>query len=241
MAPDTRTLLHVAYAGRGDALILEYTTLADGRRRFVLVDGGPLDTGPKGFKTKPYYKYLFHAIKDVWSKRSSGEIIDVDAMICSHPHEDHMEGLMHIMNNMDNEASLLMFDGPFVLPNVAASGVAELRQIFRKISFVPVAGGWAATTTPGIDINYPAPNTILVYERGKGIPDIIDTSTANLQSILMSTNPTLNADAGRGTLFLHVSTMCARLFPITHSSRPVCINITILCYSKKTQINDEDF
>jgi hypothetical protein len=45
MPPTSNTLLHVVYAGRGDAFILEYTTAADNKRYFVLVDSGPLGTG----------------------------------------------------------------------------------------------------------------------------------------------------------------------------------------------------
>ncbi|KFZ24936.1 hypothetical protein V502_00571, partial [Pseudogymnoascus sp. VKM F-4520 (FW-2644)] len=196
MATDTRTLLHVVYAGRGDALILEYTTVADRRRHFVLVDGGPMTTGPKDYKATPYYKYLFHAIKDVWSKRDPSDIIDVDAMICSHPHADHIEGLIHLLNSMDVEASLLMFNGPFVYPNVSASELRKLNKVFKKVPFVKVDGGWTATTAPGISVDYPRDN-VLVYERGKRLPGIIDRNPVNLESILMSTDPAATAGAGR--------------------------------------------
>ncbi|GIK07592.1 hypothetical protein Aspvir_003258 [Aspergillus viridinutans] len=197
MATDPRTLLHVVYAGRGDALILEYTTEPGGQRRFVLVDGGPRTAGPPTYTPKPYYKYLFHALKDVWSKRNSGEIIDVDAMFCSHPHEDHIDGLIQLLDSMNDEASLLMFNGPFVLPNVTTSKTEELDDVFKKVSFVRMDQGWTDTTVPGIGVDYPDRKELLVYERGKRLPGIIDKDRVNLSSILMSTDPDATRGAGR--------------------------------------------
>ena len=199
MAADQRTLLHVIYAGRGDAFILEYTTVPDGLRRFVLVDGGPSNTGPPAFESIPYYKYLFHAIKDVWSKRLSGEDITVDAMVCSHAHADHIDGLRYILNSMDDTSSLLTFTGPFVYPRVVSDETAEMVAVFKKLNFVAAAEGWTADTIPGIRVDYPRPEEIAVYRRATKVPGVIDNDVVNLSSILMWTDPAATAGGGQGT------------------------------------------
>jgi len=116
------------YAGRGDAFILEYTTTADDGRYFVLVDGGPLGTG-KTHQPAPYYKYLFETLKDVWKEGASSGDINVDAMVCSHPHADHIEGLTLLVTGMDAAASMLQFKGPFIVPNVSDPQLTRLKAV----------------------------------------------------------------------------------------------------------------
>ncbi|KAF5690084.1 hypothetical protein FCIRC_1039 [Fusarium circinatum] len=100
--------LHVIYAGRGDAMYIEWTDRTD-KKHIVLLDGGPLkyqaipkrseeSKGPRpGGNAAPYSKYLFAAGQRIWKTRFSDKDTDKfepNIIINSHPHDDHLAGLL---------------------------------------------------------------------------------------------------------------------------------------------------
>nr|RBQ91795.1 hypothetical protein FVER53263_12463 [Fusarium verticillioides] len=88
MAPP---ILHVIYAGRGDAMILECDDYKqNGGRNFILVDGGPRDYDAFGGRQAPYHRYLSSACQQIM-----GNGKNFAAIVFSHPDEDHYGGYLH--------------------------------------------------------------------------------------------------------------------------------------------------
>ncbi|KAF5548654.1 hypothetical protein FMEXI_4657 [Fusarium mexicanum] len=103
--------LHVIYAGRGDAMYIEWTDRTD-KKHIVLLDGGPLkyqaipkrseeSKGPRpGGNAAPYSKYLFAAGQRIWKTRFADKDTDKfepNIIINSHPHDDHLAGLLALL------------------------------------------------------------------------------------------------------------------------------------------------
>ncbi len=80
--------LHVVYAGRGDALIVE-----DGDDLYLL-DGGPQGYTARSRSGAPYFRYYTAAVGAVWQEMGrSVERIEPEAVIVSHGDEDHYGGI----------------------------------------------------------------------------------------------------------------------------------------------------
>jgi hypothetical protein len=86
--------LHVIYAGRGDAMILECDDPASPQNRiFILVDGGPKNYhSGKVAGTAPYHRHLWSACQ-----RLMGSDGGLSGIIISHPDEDHFGGFVHAL------------------------------------------------------------------------------------------------------------------------------------------------
>ncbi|KAI1011808.1 hypothetical protein LB503_004831 [Fusarium chuoi] len=83
-------VLHVIYAGRGDAMILECDDSSTlNKRNFILVDGGPRKYDYLG-NNAPYHRYLTSACRQIMGQNNS-----FAGIIFSHPHEDHYGGYLH--------------------------------------------------------------------------------------------------------------------------------------------------
>ncbi|KAH6891495.1 hypothetical protein B0T10DRAFT_595744 [Thelonectria olida] len=89
--------LHVIYAGRGDAFVLEYKI--DGNRVFVITDGGPSDAPYDAKKAAPYSKYFTASVADIWAKwpNQANTPLQPSAIINSHTDEDHYEGILKLI------------------------------------------------------------------------------------------------------------------------------------------------
>ncbi|KAL7939904.1 hypothetical protein V8C35DRAFT_18625 [Trichoderma chlorosporum] len=99
-------ILHVIYAGYGDALLLECDD-ALGARQFILVDGGPLMTSYTAWaRVAPYHRYLRSAMDDLLGHQNG-----VTKAIITHPDEDHFGGYMELLRpaNVGVPAGLELF------------------------------------------------------------------------------------------------------------------------------------
>lgn len=129
-------ILHVVHAGRGDAMYLEFETIQQGNRKrhLMAVDGGPRDSGNyhKG-GDKSQRQQINHAVHDNARFRqyykffaSAGKMIYYDdmetparhkfilsSMVCTHTHEDHVEGLLDMLQHAGRTVEL---DLGFILP-----------------------------------------------------------------------------------------------------------------------------
>ncbi|KAG9502084.1 hypothetical protein J7337_007800 [Fusarium musae] len=83
--------LHVIYAGRGDAMILEHSV--GNQRNFFLVDGGPRNY-EFGVNTEaPYHRYLASACREIM-----GDGKTFAGVVFSHPDEDHFGGYLQALD-----------------------------------------------------------------------------------------------------------------------------------------------
>ena len=106
----TAPILHVVYAGRGDAFYLEYTDTAN-TRKLVCLDGGPnTKASSKKRAPAPYWKFYISAGKKIW--RDSMNLPDLTtapfrphAYINKNPHRDHIEGLLGLLQNFEDAAA----------------------------------------------------------------------------------------------------------------------------------------
>ena len=100
--------------------------------------GRPANVCGLNYEPGPYYKYLFSAIGDVWASRASGtDVVTVDAMVCSHPHAGHIQGLTHLLKS---KSTKLAFNGPFLVPLDGSAEWVEADQILRQLGFRKVQG-----------------------------------------------------------------------------------------------------
>ncbi|CZR37628.1 uncharacterized protein FPRO_07181 [Fusarium proliferatum ET1] len=67
-------VLHVIYAGRGDAMVLECDdSSTPNKRNFILVDGGPRKYDYLG-DNAPYHRYLLSACRQIMGQKNSGSV-----------------------------------------------------------------------------------------------------------------------------------------------------------------------
>jgi glyoxylase-like metal-dependent hydrolase (beta-lactamase superfamily II) len=168
--------LHVVYAGRGDAMILEYTY--NSRRFLVLLDGGPYfrQASAAGRHDKaPYWQYYFSALKDVWSQmghaRSAIPPFSPDAIFISHPHEDHYGGIERLLTAVGAipfkaapaAGDTFFFNGPIIVPNCRGQKAFNyLDKRLTALGFVPQDSD---SGTINIGINLDWPSELVVYRK----------------------------------------------------------------------------
>ena len=182
--PDTNTLLHVVYAGRGDALIVEYTLTGTNERYFVLIDGGPLFREAFGGRIAPCYKYFQAAALQIWNSdpaRTANEL-SPSAIVCSHPHDDHIAGLLRLLDSLGTSVGKLNFKGPLLIPKFSNDIFQKLKTVLEDNRFevqddFDIKGIAIDTNTDNI-VAYSIPAQ-------PGFGGGIDASPANKSSILM--------------------------------------------------------
>jgi hypothetical protein len=195
----TDVLLHVVYAGRGDAFFLEYTynegTTAT--RQFIVLDGGPFTYDVLSHQVAPYYKYFLSAARQIWATSfPSIPRFAPSAMINSHPHDDHLKGLLHLLKygKADQEMD---FAGPFILPNIKSDGLTLAKKLMTELKWKANAG--FSQDVKGIICDFPSSaSQILSFNQRPPSPpgDEIDKSAENKTSILMHTNPATVSNQG---------------------------------------------
>lgn len=184
--------LHVVYAGRGDALIVE------DRDKLYLLDGGPLGYMPISRCWAPYFRYYMAALGEVSQEmgRATGSIAP-DAVIISHGDEDHYGGIVRIFEEYLAPAGSraptlqkpLLFDEPLVTQRFDRpfdESELELAQLLTGFGFrqqaqpplTPVFRAFAFAADPG--------KTVLGRAvAAHAIPSFgVDRSPTNLASVL---------------------------------------------------------
>lgn len=192
--------LHVIYAGRGDAMYIEWTDKTK-KKHLVLLDGGPLkykavskDTDRFDGNSAPYSKYLFAAGQRIWKTRfSDKDKFEPNAIINSHPHDDHLEGLLAFLRfGIKKMKDDFHFKGYFYQPKcVSSSGLTSTRKQLHY------GFGWKEGTGfqyEGIQVDFPTTAASILNWNSKPPPITIppydpDVSKENLQSILMRADP----------------------------------------------------
>jgi len=192
-----RTLLHVVYAGRGDALIVQDDS------GIYLIDGGPLGYTPKRQGLAPYWTYYASALLEVWEAIHPGvDDVTPQGIVISHGHEDHYGGIERLFDlylapagaGRPEDDKNLVFDKPLVtqlLDEDLNSEFAGLETMLSRHGFawvheddppdLPLFEAFAFGTR---DTDY------AVYERGAAeLPArtwSVDVSAGNLASVLMT-------------------------------------------------------
>jgi hypothetical protein len=132
-------VLHVVYAGRGDAMVLECYD-SQNVRQFILVDGGPRSYMAEGAGVAaPYSQYLAYAIGKITGQQP------IRTAIISHPHEDHYGGYRQILrapNGGGRPNDLRLF-----IPQNEGSSERAWEKIFGSVNpafqaRAPVADSW---------------------------------------------------------------------------------------------------
>ncbi|KAG8786457.1 hypothetical protein FRC12_016525 [Ceratobasidium sp. 428] len=135
--------LILVYAGYGDTLLLEYQDQTTNELKYWLIDGGPVTASPaqgmlgtvdpNKHKFHAYYQFLQQALRRFCSSDNGVTIDRLAGIIVTHPHGDHMDGIIQLMadwlpeltNPEEREASKLplrLFDGPVLLNNMFFPG-----------------------------------------------------------------------------------------------------------------------
>lgn len=137
--------VHVVYAGRGDAFVLE-----DGKQLWA-IDGGPLGRSPRSRGGGPYFAYLAQALKKVAAEQGQpANTLALDGAVISHAHEDHYGGLLRLFREQlstvyataPTPARPLVFNGPLVtqpLDDLSQAGQREVLWMFKQYAFAAAA------------------------------------------------------------------------------------------------------
>jgi metallo-beta-lactamase superfamily protein len=182
-------LLHVVYAGRGDALVVE-----DGSD-FFPIDGGPLGYTARQHGGAPYWQYYYAALQAVAQAPVDGAIKPA-GIVVSHAHEDHYGGLAAAFEQFLAPGTSragsknLVFRGPLVTQTLAGPDDPEtgaLAELLIEFGFNPAAAIAAplaqafhfAADPPAHPFSRDAP---LLPARVWSV----DSSPANLASVLMA-------------------------------------------------------
>ncbi|KAK5994170.1 Mannose-specific lectin [Cladobotryum mycophilum] len=189
MAQPILPLLHVIYAGRGDALVLEYDW-AD-QRQLVILDGGPKKLlYKKNEYEAPYTKYFVSSVIDIWRKMPGNAHLPLApvAIINSHPDDDHYDGILELLKSALKDKTWqrlaqktlpdgpMYFNGPLILPRAykpdgfldktANDRAIEIfGNVLKKRKFEKDKPRGQNPLVPGINIEYPERNDLIVWER----------------------------------------------------------------------------
>jgi competence protein ComEC len=140
----SKLIAHFIYVGQGDSIFIEMPGGAS-----ILIDGGPRSAGSK---VVSYLKNL--------------GINKINIVIGTHPHEDHIGGLIEVLNN-------------FEVDNLIDSGVAHTTKTYQEY----------LDTVLSKDINYIVPEPGEVFDLQSGISmkiqgPIAPTLCANISETL---------------------------------------------------------
>ena len=190
------TRLHVVYAGRGDAMIVQ-----DGAQLYLL-DGGPQGLTPEVQSGAPYYRYYMSSVRAVASEMGRAlTSIAPDAVIVSHAHEDHFGGIQAIFERFLSPTyatqpsgdRTLVFNGPLVTQMLddlrTNDDMATFEGLLAAFNFRrarsppqgPVFDAFRFAGDAGVSYSVfqRAASTLL------GRDWTVDTSADNLKSVLM--------------------------------------------------------
>ena len=157
--------------GRGDALLLSWPDLS-GRTRYMLVDGGTADDWP--------YVHAYLA---------SHGVMYLDAIVCTHEHDDHLNGLIELLKSGDIGVGAA-YDAGFL---VCQKGWPEYPKIQEYLALLEKqniprqivgAGDELYTANPAVTIRVlnPDPQHLIITPRKN------DTQNANSVALEVTYN-----------------------------------------------------
>ncbi|KAK1148478.1 hypothetical protein N8T08_009483 [Aspergillus melleus] len=187
------TLLHMAKAGTGEAMILEYGPA--GQRKFVIIDGGPAYWSSPASQDIPYYKYFIAAAKKIWTDGGQTASFNPSAIINSSTDEDHYRGLVSYLRSIRSKKE--PFRGPIVVPSVKSLGLFEIEAVLGKGDLKWASQpGFPSEALSGLICDRPARESIKTYNaKLSGTATETETETADHEDlntagdILMHTDP----------------------------------------------------
>ncbi|OJJ51802.1 hypothetical protein ASPZODRAFT_127936 [Penicilliopsis zonata CBS 506.65] len=137
MDDETRWKLHIVYSGRGDAMYIEYPTGVN-EQSLMIMDGGPATYGPRSHgntSTAPYWKYFFSAGRQIWEQGlRKPRPFKPSNVIASHAHEDHVGGILALIQAWRDGDSAIDFDGAVYLPAQQTFGDYHIKRFIDLLT-----------------------------------------------------------------------------------------------------------
>ncbi|KAI1194128.1 hypothetical protein F5X97DRAFT_327879 [Nemania serpens] len=210
--------LHVVYAQRGDALVLEYTI--GNNRRLLLIDGGPTGlTHGAGVSSAPLYRHWISAVRNIWGRNNATDIaLDI---VVSHADEDHYGGVLELLEGQAGGTDPIDWQNASVyIPYHTFSGYTSILAAARAINLLP--SRMNQTLLSGFTMRYPSGREIIRLHSGGGTIDAPGTGTVlittypgatktNSSSLILQNN-TDNASP-QGSVFFTGDSSASRILP----------------------------
>ncbi|KAI6753868.1 hypothetical protein HG530_013044 [Fusarium avenaceum] len=217
--------LHMIWAHRGDAFVLDYQI--GNIRRLLLVDGGPIaNIGAPNNENTPYFRHYISALRDIWS-RNENTTVKFDIVV-SHVDNDHYGGIWKLLQSqgIQNASPIDWNDVNLFIPNFKEHGYDLIIAACKKNGMYPEAMG--TNELPGFTMHFPPSSRINRVHRGAnaraGINrDYVDVSghpgtRTNASSIILQNN---TADTTRkGSVFFTRDSASFRINPAIGSDVP---------------------
>ncbi|KXH24922.1 hypothetical protein CSIM01_09977 [Colletotrichum simmondsii] len=137
-------ILHVVYAGRGDSLYVEFDRGNDIDSPLFVMDGGPRGHGVYGqakkkkasqpIASKPYWRFFFSAGKEIWYEQIGKPVTEpfkLHAMVNSHMHEDHYEGMFDMITNLSTD--FLKLETGFITPAFDDNQKCHIVKLWNRL------------------------------------------------------------------------------------------------------------
>ncbi|KAH7242771.1 hypothetical protein BKA59DRAFT_481274 [Fusarium tricinctum] len=217
--------LHMIWAHRGDAFVLDYHI--GNIRRLLLVDGGPIaNIGASDNQNTPYFRHYISALNDIWGTNQNTTIkLDI---VVSHVDNDHYGGILKLLllQGVDSGSPIDWSDVNLFIPNLRENGYTRIINACKKNGMHPEPMG--AKELAGFTMHFPSNSSInQVYQGANGMggpnPDLVDVSEhpgsrTNASSIILQNN---TAQATKnGSVFFTGDSASFRINPAIGSDVP---------------------
>ncbi|KAJ8110116.1 hypothetical protein OPT61_g6955 [Boeremia exigua] len=194
--------LHILFAWRGDAFVLDYTL--NNVRRLLLVDGGPQIYKIMDYKVTPFFRYYLAALRNIWG--NAGATIPLDIEV-SHLDDDHYAGIYSLLTSTQLGNAINWVDVKLLLPYL------NTKDIYDKFLAACGARGLGyerlsqanQNRLAGFTMHYPEAQQILQFRNsipgnlgpgqplkftGNSVFTATNQSSIILQNNINTTNPT---------------------------------------------------
>lgn len=159
---DGRLVVHFIDVGQGDSALIQYNSTT------ILIDAGEADEGP-----------------GIVSYLDRQGVSDIDILIATHPHSDHIGGMQHVLKNF--HVGRVIDSG---MPHTTSTYQKFIETIHRKnIPYSTVRPGDTFTPAPGLTM------LVLSAPDGGNDPDLNEGSVV-LRATYGRVNILFEADAG---------------------------------------------